>query len=91
MTILTKVVYKIEWHPNQKANTILHGNIKSNLKIYLETKKSSDIQINSVLPTPNKEWKEGMKGGSKEGKEGGKENSQASRDITTPHFKVLQS
>lgn len=61
MAILTKVAYKIEWNPSQKANTILHGNIKSNLKIYLETQKSSDTQINPVLPTPNQEGKKVIK------------------------------
>ena len=58
----------------------------------METKKSLDIQINPVFPTPNKERKRGREEGRKEGrKKGGKENSQASRNITTPHFKVLQS
>lgn len=91
MAILTKVVYKIEWNPNQKANTILHGNIKSNLKIYLETKKSLDIQINPVLPTPNKERKRWRKEGGRERKQSSKQRHHHTsfQGITEPKLSMV--
>lgn len=82
MAILTKVVYKIEWNPNQEANTILHGNIKSNLKIYLETKKG--LQISKLILSSPPPIKKERKGGIKEGRrDRGRERKQAE---ISPHL-----